>query len=165
MSGALVRANFWNLPAAELSAILQEPRPEAATAVVPFRRPAAAGNAVARYSPRRKAFRGYDDFMPAFAVAREAAIREHGPKWWANPDACRWARVPAAWVHWKGFSRSGTSPRDMHFPLGKFWPGGELPIGPEYAAPVSVAQFVAPAPRRRVTIDAPVWELIADAAD
>lgn len=166
MSGALVRAAFWNLPAAELVAVFQEPRREAATAVVPFVRPAGGRNAVARYRPRQtRAFRGFDDFMPAFTAAREAAILEHGAKWWANPDASIWARVPPGWVAWKGYSRSGTSPRDMHFPLGKYWPGGELPLGPDYAAPVTVAQFVAPAPRRRMTIDAPAWEWLSDAAD
>jgi hypothetical protein len=102
--------------------------------------------------------------MPAFRAAREAAIRDAGAYWWAKPNVSMWARVPPSWVAWKGFSRSGSSPRDLHFPLGKYWPGGELPIGPEYAAPVSVCQFVVPAPRRRVTIDA-TWELIADAAD
>jgi hypothetical protein len=166
MSGALQRATFWNLPAGELAAHFQERRMEGATAVVPFVRPAGARNAVARYSPRpRRAYRGFDDFMPALATARAAAITEHGEKWWANPNASLWARVPAAWVAWKGFSRSGSSPRDMHFPIGKFWPGGVLPIGPDYAAPVSVVQFDSPPPHRRLTIEAPAWEWLDDAAD
>jgi len=99
--------------------------------------------------------------MPAFGAARFRAIDAVGPRWWMDPDYSRWARVPAAWVNWKGATRSGTSPRDMHFPAGRFWPGGELPLGPEYAAPVSVAQFADFAPR----VAGPVLELIADAAD
>jgi hypothetical protein len=166
VSGALQRASFWNLPAAELAAHVQERRREAATAVVPFVRPSAAGNAPAVYRPRRStSYRGYDDFMPAFRAAREAAAAKHGPNWWMKPDASRWARVPPTWVAWKGYSRSGSSPRDMHFPVGEFWPGGVLPIGPEYAAPVSVAQFAERPPRPRATIDAPAWEWLADAAD
>ena len=166
MSGALQRATFWDLSAADLVAHFQERRSEGTTAVVPFVRPAGAKNAVARYSPRpRRAFKGFDDFMPVFRAAREAAKAEHGEKWWANPNASLWARVPAAWVHWKGLSVSGTSPRDLHFPLGKYWPGGELPIGPEYAAPVSVVQFASPPPRRQLTIEAPAWEWLDDAAD
>lgn len=165
MSGAPVRASFWNLPVADLAAHIQKGVQGRATAVVPVVRPIAAATAVALSRPRaRLTFRGFDDFMPVFRWAREAVIAEHGEKWWWNPDVCRKARVPAAWVTWKGSASGGRSYRDLNFPLGRYWPGGELPIGPNYAAPASVAQFGgAPAPKPR-TIDAPAWEWL-DAAD
>lgn len=160
------RATFWTMGAAELAVHLRQRAEMGSTAVVPFVAPGAPRKAVALCSPRRRLFfRGFDDFMPVLSAARAGAMREHGSKWWANPEASIMARVPASWVAWKGSARSGSSPRDLHFPLGRFWPGGELPIGPDYAAPASVAQFYNPAPRRHVTIDAPAWELIADAAD
>jgi hypothetical protein len=166
MTGVAVRASFWGASAAELAAHFQRRRQEAATAVVPFVRPDAPQTSLTLSRPRRRlTFRGFDDFMPAFAAARAAAARAHGSFWWAKPDVSIMARVPPQWVAWKGAARSGTSPRDLHFPLGVYWPGGELPIGPDYAAPASVAQFAKPPPRRTLTIDAPAWELIADAAD
>ena len=161
------RAAFWCLPIEALSAHVHKRAAEGSTAVVPFVRPALAEKALAPVSTRRRlSFKGYDDFMPAFAAAREAARAAFGPKWVFNPDACCGARVPKGWVSWRTSAASGSSPRDLtHFPLGHFWPGGVLPVGPEYAAPVSVAQFAAPPPRRRLTIEATDWELVADAAD
>lgn len=160
---ALVRAAFWHLPAADLSEHLRKAAQERRTAVVPFVRPVGTENALVPASKRRVlSYRGFDDFMPAFAAARALVIAECGVRWYLNPDVCRGARVPPAWVRWKGLSVSGTSPRDLHFPVGRFWPGGQLPVGPEYAAPASVAQFADRAPRRRVTIE---LELVADAAD
>jgi hypothetical protein len=162
MSG-LVRASFWGLDAAALSEHLRIAAQERSTAVVPFVRPMERSMALVPAGARRVlTYRGFDDFMPAFSLARERCMAVHGSRWWANPNANRWARVPAAWVRWKGRSISGASPRDVHFPLGEFWLGGVLPVGPEYAAPVSVCQFADRAPRRRVEIE---LELMADAAD
>jgi hypothetical protein len=166
MSGALVRASFWDLPAGALASHLQQRRQEAATAVVPFYRPAAAGKALALSRPRaRLTFKGFDDFMPQFRASRAAAIAEHGEQWWANPAVCRKGRVPTAWVTWRGKASSGSTYRDLNMPMGRYWPSGEMPLGPDYADPICVAQFVEPAPRRRATIDLPAWEWIADAAD
>jgi hypothetical protein len=160
-----MRAAFWELSGEALKEHFAKTIPTGSTAVVPFGgadtlpaiRPAGAAP-VARPARARLSFRSYDDFMPAFSLARGRVIREVGDRWWMTPDYSRWARVPAAWVNWKGQTRSGTSPRDMHFPLGRFWPNGELPLGPHYAAPVSVAQFADRAPVRF----APVLELTAD---
>lgn len=161
----MVPATFWNLPAGALAAHLQQRRQDAG-AVVPFYRPAAPGRAVALSRPRtRLTFRGFDDFMPAFRAARAAVIAEHGAHWWANPNVCRKGQVPKAWVTWKGRASSGSSYRDLNMPMGRYWPGGEMPMGPAYAGPISVAQFVEPAPRRHLTIDVPAWEWLADAAD
>lgn len=153
MSAAL--ATYWDSPPAVLAGYLQQRAAVMRKATV-----VAIGD-----RRQRNSFRGFDDFMPALRVARETAAAAAGPRWWMSPDHSIWARVPAAWVHWKGLSISGTSPRDLHFPMGRYWLGGALPMGPEYAAPISVAQFAKPPPRRQLTIVASEWELLADAAD
>lgn len=161
MSGVAL-ATFWNLPAADLAAHFQQRQQAEATVVVPFVRQ----TAVARPARRlHYTFRGFGDFMPAFRVARERAILSAGRNWWMSPDHALWARVPTAWVTWKGRASSGSSPRDLHFPLGRYWDAGELPIGPDYAPSGSVAQFANPPPRRPLTIEARAWELVSDAAD
>jgi hypothetical protein len=164
MSAALQRATFWDMPAGDMAAHFAKSRQEAAQAVALIPPAPVTGSAVVAFRPRRRVtgFRGYNDFMPAFRAARERAMAAQGPRWWMSPDHSIWARVPAGWVTWKGRASSGMSPRDVHFPMAQYWPGGVLPIGPDYAAPISVAQFADPAPRRRVTID---LELLADAAD
>jgi hypothetical protein len=162
---ALVRASFWNLPVAEMAEHLAAARLSASTAIVPFVRSAAAATAVAVFKPRGfRSFRGYDDFSPVFTAAKFAAIAVGGPQWWADSALCRKARLPVAWVKWKGACSSGTCYRDVNMPVGRFWPGGEMPMGPEYAAPAAASQFGKAPPRAPVVIDAPAWEWI-DAAD
>jgi hypothetical protein len=89
-------------------------------------------------------FTDYESFVPAFTAARKAAIAEFGPNWHLHPQAFIWARLPIAWVRVRvagGIrlpdavvgSRWSTAPRDQRLPVARFWPGGELPIGPEYA--------------------------------
>jgi hypothetical protein len=140
-------AALWRMSPAEMSQYIAANRN---LPVPPLAAPPPPPRKIAR---PRLTFRNYDDFMPAFRAAREAAIAAAGVRWWMSPETSIWARVPPAWVYWRGLSRSGTSPRDLHFPMGQFWPGGHLPYGPEYAAPVSVAQFANPAPRRRITLE------------
>lgn len=164
MSGAMVRAPFsWGMAPADMAAHFATCRQQAAQAVALIPAPSTS-SAVVAFKPRRpvNGFRNFTDFMPAFRAARARAIAAQGPRWWMSADHAIWARVPAAWVTWKGKASSGMSPRDLHFPMAQYWPGGALPFGPDYAAPISVAQFAAPAPRRHVTID---LELLADAAD
>jgi hypothetical protein len=162
----MVPATFWSLPAGALAAHIQKRRQEGAGAVVPFLRPSAPKTADALSRPRaRLSFKGFDDFMPAFRAAREAAIAEHGDQWWANPHTCLKGRVPTAWVTWKGKASSGSSYRDLNMPVARYWPGGQLPVGPVYAAPICVAQCVDPVTPRCLTIEVPAWEWLADAAD
>jgi hypothetical protein len=120
-------------------------------------------------------FTCYEDFVPVFNAARQAAIAEFGERWSLHPQAYVWARLPAEWVRvqvagkrtpdllppsrfvsarsgagdWSSLpardrlsdeivgTRWSTAPRDQKLPVARFWPGGELPIGPEYAAATS----------------------------
>ena len=86
-------------------------------------------------------FRAYDDFVPAFNTARRAAIQELGAHWYLVPGAAVWARVPSAWVGCRVFGRVSHAPRDQRFPAARFWPTGELPLGPDYAP--AAAEFTA----------------------
>lgn len=89
-----------------------------------------------RKASRRKAspsFKGYDDFVPAYNAARAAIAAELGENWHLAPGAYRWARVPVAWVRCPVYGRVSTAPRDMRIPVARFWPSGEMPIGPDYA--------------------------------
>jgi len=81
-----------------------------------------------------KSFTGYDDFVPAFNAARQAAIAELGPRWYLVPGASIRARVPTAWVACKVYGRTSTAPRDQRFPAAQFWADGALPAGPDYEA-------------------------------
>lgn len=155
--------SLWSLPPDQMKARLAELAAAAPSNVIVF--PSRAVTVRQRTKAPRFTFRGFDDFMPVLRVARENAIRAHGERWYLNPAVCIKARVPAAWVRWKGLTASGTSPRDLNMPLGPYWPGGALPFGPEYAAPTHVAQFALPPPPRQLTIEATAYELIADAAD
>src|SRR5262245_11867802 len=80
-----------------------------------------------------KTYKAYADFVLAFNQARHACIRRHGDNWHLVPGASVWARIPAAWASVKVFGRVSHAPRDQRFPAAEFWPGGVLPIGPEYA--------------------------------
>ena len=73
--------------------------------------------------------------MPAYNAARAAVARDHGANWHLVPDAWRWGRVPNAWVRCPVYGRVSTAPRDMRLPIAQYWPGGEMPNGPEYALP------------------------------
>jgi hypothetical protein len=90
-----------------------------------------------------RTFRGYEDFVPVFNAARQAAIAEFGPNWHRYPQSYVWARLPVEWTRVRVAaagvqgSRWSTAPRDQRLPVARFWPGGELPIGPEYAAVTS----------------------------
>lgn len=86
-------------------------------------------------------FAGYADFARAFNAARAAVAEVFGPRWHLHPQAYVWARLPAALASVlveapKGDQdgqRWSKAPRDQKLPIARFWPGGELPIGPEYA--------------------------------
>jgi hypothetical protein len=161
-------ASFWTLPPDQLAAHIAARRAEAPAAVIPFRRPSPSrAVALRRATPAlRPAFRGYDDFQPVYTAAREAAIRQHGPQWYLDPAVCLKARLPVAWVHWKGLSRSGNCPRDVNMPVGKFWPGGKLPYGPDYAPITHVAMFADPPPRRPpLLIEGEAFELLPTTDD
>jgi hypothetical protein len=93
-------------------------------------------------------FKGYDDFVPAFNAARQAAIAELGERWYLVPGASQWARIPAPWAACKVYGRVSNAPRDRRLPAAQFWPSGTMPVGPEYAAPD--ANTSAPAFRARV---------------
>lgn len=157
--------SIWSMTPDDLTALLSEPR-EAATALVPYVAPVTRGGNVVVFRPRRgRTYRGYDDFSPDFTAAKFAAMAAHGSHWWANPDVSRKARLPIAWVKWKGACSSGTCYRDVNMPAAEYWPSGELPIGPEYAAPVRASQFGKAPIKAPVVVDAPAWEWLADAAD
>jgi hypothetical protein len=112
-------------------------------------------------------FTGYRDFVAAYNAARQAAITVFGPRWDLHPAAYVWARLPAAWacVRVAGKQVSLTSPgahaplsddgigwrwskapRDRKLPVARFWPSGELPIGPDYALAPSAAKPPKPRP-------------------
>lgn len=79
------------------------------------------------------AFRSWDDWHPVWRAACQAAAGEHGGQWHLHPETLN-ARIPAAWANIKlpiGTTKHG--PRDIHIPAARFWPGGVLPCGPEYA--------------------------------
>jgi hypothetical protein len=83
---------------------------------------------------QRKTYSGFDDFMPAFNAARALAREAHGDRWHLNPDARMCARLPASWVSCSLISgKTVRSPRDVAFPVARFWPGEVLPNGPDYA--------------------------------
>lgn len=83
-----------------------------------------------------KTFRDYDDFSPAFAASRALAREAGGPRWYLNPDLCLKARLPIVWANCKILNGTATKhgPRDVNFPVARFWPGETLPVGPEYVA-------------------------------
>jgi hypothetical protein len=81
----------------------------------------------------RKSYTCWDDFMPAYTRAREAAARAVGVRWYLDPAVTVKARVPVAWVACKLSRSTSTSPRDINVPRAEFWPDGLLPLGPEYA--------------------------------
>jgi hypothetical protein len=84
-------------------------------------------------------FRNYQDFVPALNAARHAVAAEYGERWDLYPACHVWARLPRAWVRvlvTDGKSRRwSTGPRDRKLPTARFWPGGRLPVGAEYAQP------------------------------
>jgi hypothetical protein len=91
-------------------------------------------------------FTGYEDFVPAFNVARRALIAEVGINWHLHPEYYVWARLPIMWVQVRVASptpadelheRWSVSPRDHRLPIGRFWPSGSMPHGPEYAEATS----------------------------
>ena len=78
-------------------------------------------------------FRDAELFFPAFNAARKACRAARGPGWYLDPSASLKARVPASWVALRGQMATWRSPRDVNFPRAEYWPGGVLPVGPEYA--------------------------------
>ena len=148
--------SIWTTTGADLGALLraQAPQPVATVATRPT--PEAVRQALAIIAAdkawtrkARNTFSGFDDFMPAFTAARARAAAEVGERWYLDPTRSVKAQVPAAWVRWVGKIASGRSPRDVNFPVARFWPGGVLPVGPVYADPVQVAAEVLP-PERNV---------------
>lgn len=90
--------------------------------------------ATKRARPAAKSYAGYDDFVPAFNAARQAAIAELGAQWYLVPGASIRARVPTAWVACKVYGRTSSAPRDQRLPAAQFWTDGTLPAGPDYEA-------------------------------
>jgi hypothetical protein len=87
-------------------------------------------------------FIGYDDFVIAYNAARRALIAEVGDNWHLYPEYYVWARLPVEWVRVRvaGRTQAGElgerwamSSRDHRLPIGRFWPSGSMPHGPEYA--------------------------------
>ena len=78
-------------------------------------------------------FKGYDDFVPAYNAARQAAIADLGETWYLVPGASTMARIPAKWAACKVYGRVSNAPRDRRLPAARYWPAGAMPIGPEYA--------------------------------
>ena len=81
----------------------------------------------------RNTFKTAEEFFSAFNDARNRCRSEFGEKWYLNPCACLKARVPNSWISLKGQMGTWTSPRDVNFPVARFWSTNTLPIGPEYA--------------------------------
>lgn len=81
-----------------------------------------------------RTFKGYDDFHAAFLAAQAAVCAELGERWKLIRGASVYARVPRAWVAVKTAYANLPGHRDMRLPAAKYWPAGELPAGPEYAA-------------------------------
>jgi hypothetical protein len=81
-------------------------------------------------------FTGYADFTPAFNEARWNCAAVYGDRWDLHPHAYIWARLPVEWVCVRvaGRNRWSKAPRDQKLPVARFWPNGELPVGPEYEA-------------------------------
>lgn len=165
---------LWTMTGAELATTLAQPatRPVERVPSAADVKAAKAIIAAHKAATRQPAttFRGFDDFMPAFTFARLACRLANGPRWYLNPSACLKARLPAAWVRWHGLAVSGTSPRDVNFPVARYWEGGVLPIGPEYAPLVEAtdSRVVLWKPRKPAPVLEllPVeWDHVADAAD
>ena len=97
--------------------------------------------ALRKPSLRRAAFSGYRDFQRALQRARDAATRAYGDQWHLVPGACCRARVPGPWVRCVIAGRASVTPRDLNIPAAEFWPGGALPIGPEYPRPLGVRRL------------------------
>lgn len=75
----------------------------------------------------------WDQWDPMWRAAAQAAAGEHGPQWHLHPETLN-GRISTAWANIKlpiGTTKHG--PRDVHIPAARFWPGGVLPVGPEYA--------------------------------
>jgi hypothetical protein len=105
-----------------------------------------ARKAVATVATSAPTFKNYDDFIVAYNKARWALIAEVGENWHLYPQYYVWARLPLAWVQTRVAGRLlngelgdrwSTSSRDHRLPIARFWPSGELPVGPEYAEPIS----------------------------
>jgi antirestriction protein ArdC len=73
----------------------------------------------------------YDSYLPHLRYAQARALAQYGSQWRVRHGVL--CRLPAKWVACKVFGRVAKAPRDTRLPPGKFWPGGKLPVGPEYA--------------------------------
>ena len=118
--------SIWTMTGAELAAACAAPAPVPALRTRPL---------------RRATFSGYRDFQRALQHARDAATRAYGDQWHLAPGACCRARVPGAWVRCVIAGRASVSPRDLNLPAAEFWPGGALPVGPEYPRPIGMRRL------------------------
>ena len=112
----------------------------------------------------------WDQWDPMWRAACQAAAGEHGPQWHLHPETCN-GRIPTAWANIKlpiGTTKHG--PRDVHIPAARFWPGGVLPVGPEYAerGPLEPTRKVVRLARKQrapVLVMEPTPECIDDLAE
>ena len=117
----------------------------------------------------------WDQWHPMWRAACQAAAGEHGPQWHLHPETCN-GRIPTAWANIKlpiGTTKHG--PRDVHIPAARFWPGGVLPVGPEYAerGPMEPTRVVVrlewpvPVPAPELELELVEWDAedLAEAAD
>lgn len=154
--------NIWTMSGAELSREISQPAP-----ITVLRGNGGLADQIMALSPGDRAallrmlkpevkrigggssFKDAYSFFVAFNAAREACRAVHGAAWYLDVSACLKARVPAAWVALRGEQGIWRSPRDVNFPRGEFWPGGVLPVGPEYAEHGPVAKVGGAQVKRR----------------
>jgi hypothetical protein len=55
-------------------------------------------------------FTSFEDFVPAFSAARNAAIEVFGENWYLHPEAYVWARLPTAWTQVRVAGRAAPRP-------------------------------------------------------
>jgi hypothetical protein len=183
----------WNMTGAELRATLAAPVAVPATIPYPNASPALGAvlasivslsaedqarliRAIGKARPAKplrlagSAFSSWEDWWPVCRAARARASADLGARWDLDASTLH-ARIPSAWANIKlaiGGTKHG--PRDIHMPAAKYWPGGVLPYGPEYAArgPVDGRKAATVTRLRAPALElAPVeWDIdLAEAAD
>src|SRR6516225_2254901 len=65
--------------------------------------------------PTPPSFTGFEDFVPAFNAARNAAIAVFGENWHLHPEAYIWATLPTAWTQVRVAGRTIPRPIPARF--------------------------------------------------